>query len=634
MILRALFILAGLSIFLTVDVVSQSGQPDRQQRTDTKESKSPIRWIDARDVRVLTESGDRIHYLSGNVELRQDTMNFFADSAVLRQNLLYATGDVIITRGDTLAIFGDTLNYDGNTRYGYLTGECFIEQNESILYSNFLEYDAHTNMAYYNRGAVLTDGEYQLFSKRGRYNIQTDRIFFRDSVEIIGDDFLLRSDSLNYDLNLSRAYFIAPTLIKDGDATIYAERGYYDLATGDAFFYQNPQYKTEDEFTRADSMTFTASTNILHLKNNVFYQKDSTFINAHSLVYDLDKELVTITDNAKVREGKRIIQSDTILYDIKLGQFQTQGRSKVSEEKFELEADSIHYSEELGTGYAHGNVNWVDLESGMMLQSEQAIFIDSANIVKAFGQRPLLSYPSENDTLYLSADTVFSHTHIVGTDTSRLTLAYYDVRIFSLEMQAVCDSLSHIENDSLFRMMYDPMIWTDTTQLAGDTIDVQLVDGEIKSAFIRRNAMVITSPDSIYFNQIKGREIRASFNEGQLRRVRTYGNAQALYFALDENGAYIGVNKSESSEISLLFEGGELEFIKFYGEPTSNLTPMEKATSDQFKLEGFNWNTNRRPTSIEDLRTGFEKIPLSGSELKSQKKVTPPDRQKTAVPDK
>nr|MBS0038449.1 hypothetical protein [Saprospiraceae bacterium] len=587
------------------DLVAQSGDRPESRESGAKE-KSPIRWIDAKDVKVITESGERTHYLKGNVELRQDTMYFFSDSAVLKQNLLYATGNVVILQGDSIAIFGDTLNYNGNTRYGYLTGECFIEQKKGVLFSNFLEYDAHLNKAYYNRGALLTDGEFQLTSKQGIFNLNTSQMLFRDSVEIIGDDFLLKSDSLLYDLNLSRAYFIAPTLIKEGDASIYAEGGHYDLETGDAVFYKNPQYQTEEELCLADTMTFDGPNNLLHLKQNVFYQKDSLIIRAHSLLYDLDTEIVTITDNALVEEGKRRIQSDTIIYDLNLDKFYTRGRAKVSEEKFELEADSIYYGEEQGIGHAYGEVEWHDLESGMKLYSEQAIFQDSSSVIKAFGNRPLMSYPSDTDTMYLAADTIFSFTQMMQTDTHRLTLAYYDVRIFSREMQAVCDSLSHMENDSLFRMMYQPMIWMDTTQLTGDTIDVQLSEGKISGAFIRKNAMVLTSPDSIHFNQIKGREIRVTFREGSLRKVRTYGNAEALYFAMDEEDAYIGVNKSESSEISLIFEESELESIKFYGNFTSNLTPMDMATRQSFRLKGFNWNVDRRPRSVRDLR-GLQK---------------------------
>lgn len=597
----SLFSLCFLSLHSTVANAQQIiGKPTP---TDTILPKSPLKWIDSRDVRIITEEGVRTHFLSGNVELRQDSLYFFSDTAVLRQNLLFAAGNVILVQGDSLQVFGDTMNYNGNTRYGYLTGESFIRQNESVLYSNFLEYDAARRIAYYSRGAVLTDNEFQLTSKRGRYHLQTENVYFRDSVEVVGDDFFLKTDSLRYSTQTSRAWFIAPTIIRQGDALIYTESGYYDLETGNALLYGNPQYKSDGQISSADTMIFDGINNLIILKGNAFYQKDSLISQSGQLIYDLDKEMAIITDRAVIIEGDRIIRSDTVFYNLNSGQFTTKGRTFLSEEKYELEADSVFYGEEMGIGYLFGDVLWTDSESGVQLRSNEAVFIDSSSVIKSYGGRPLMSYPSETDTLYMAADTIISLLEYTPTDTHRITLAYYNVIIFRTDMQAVCDSLTHLEDEGLFRMMYNPVIWMDTTQLLGDTIDVAIDEGNIRSAFIRRNAMVLTSPDSLYFNQIKGREIRAEFKDGNLNQVRTFGNAEALYFVLDDNDAYIGVNRSEGAEIKIGFENNEVNTIAFYGEPNSVLTPMGKAQQHQFKLEGFNWNTDRRPRTLDDLKS-------------------------------
>lgn len=574
-------------------------------QTDTAgQPPSRIKWIDALDVRVIMEEDRRIHYLTGNVELRQDSMFFFADSAVLTQNLLFAAGNVVVIQGDSLTIFGDTLNYNGDLRYGYLTGESFIQQGNSLLYSNFLEYDSHNKMAYYNRGAVLTDGDFQLTSIRGIYNLNTERITFKDSVEIVGEDFLLRTSEMDYDSETSTAFFTAPTVIVQQDSRIYTEGGHYNLETGDAVFFNNPQYKKEGEISRADTMIYSASEETLLLIDRVYYQKDSTIITSDRLFYDSPSQIAIITGNARVVDGSRVIESDEIIYDLEQGKFNTVGRSTVRDEKQELTADNLFYGENEGEGEASGNVVWKDLESGMELYSMQAVFSDSTGSVKAYGGRPLLIYPSETDSLFLVADTIFSFELISPSDTQRITKAYYNVLIYRNDFQAVCDSLTHQTIDSTFRMMYDPIIWMDTTQLTGDTIDAILKDGSISSAFIRQNAMILTSPDSIYFNQMKGREITAGFDDGSLREVRVYGNAEALYFVLDQEDAYIGVNKSECAEIRITLLDNAVERIRFFGKPTNNLTPMHKATEGNFRLEGFNWRAELRPRSLEDILKG------------------------------
>lgn len=590
-----------LSTFFWAGVIVSDLQA---QAVSPEQPPSRIKWIDALDVRVILEEGQRIHHLTGNVELRQDSMYFFGDSAILTQNLLFAAGNVIVIQGDSLTIFGDTLNYNGDLRYGYLTGESFIQQGKSLLYSNFLEYDSHNKMAYYNRGAVLTDGDFQLTSKRGIYNLNTERIIFKDSVEIVGDDFLLRTSEMEYDSETSTAFFIAPTVIIQQDSRIYTEGGHYNLETGDAVFFNNPQYKKEGEISRADTMIYSASEETLLLIDRVFYQKDSTVITSDRLFYDSPSQIATITGNARVEEGSRVIESHEIIYDLELGKFHTVGRSTVRDERQELTADNLFYGESEGEGEASGNVIWKDLDSGMELYSMQAVFVDSTGSVKAYGGRPLLIYPSETDSLFLVADTIFSFELINPSDTQRITKAYYNVLIYRNDFQAVCDSLTHQTMDSTFRMMYDPIIWMDTTQLTGDTIDAILKDGSISSAFIRQNAMVLTSPDYIYFNQMKGREITAGFEEGSLREVRVYGNAEALYFAMDQDDAYVGVNKSESAEIRINLKDNAVERIRFFGKPTNNLTPMHKATEGDFRLEGFNWRDELRPQSLEDILKG------------------------------
>src|SRR5690625_6630464 len=95
----------------------------------------------------------------------------------------------------------------------------------------------------------------------------------------------------------------------------------------------------------------------------------------------------------------------------------------------------------------------------------------------------------------------------------------------------------------------EPILWMDTTQLSGDTIFINIVEGAIHDVLIRGNAFIITSPDSVFFNQIKGRDIKAYFEEGKLVRTDVEGNAESIYFPLDEENAYIGRSEEHTSEL-------------------------------------------------------------------------------------
>src|SRR5690625_7843067 len=82
---------------------------------------------------------------------------------------------------------------------------------------------------------------------------------------------------------------------------------------------------------------------------------------------------------------------------------------------------------------------------------------------------------------------------------------------------------------------------------------INIVEGAIHDFLIRGNAFIITSPDSVFFNQIKGRDIKAYFEEGKLVRTDVEGNAESIYFPLDEENAYIGMNIIVCSKIDMYF---------------------------------------------------------------------------------
>jgi hypothetical protein len=126
-------------------------------------------------------------------------------------------------------------------------------------------------------------------------------------------------------------------------------------------------------------------------------------------------------------------------------------------------------------------------------------------------------------------------------------------------------------------------------------------DESIDQINIRRNAMTITTKDEILFNQIKGNHLNAFMQEKELHHVQVKGNAQAVYYGLDEEDKYLGVNDIECSEMILYFEKQDVSDIHFYKQPTAQMIPIKKANHEDLKLEGFRWETQRKPAGVSDL---------------------------------
>jgi hypothetical protein len=82
-------------------------------------------------------------------------------------------------------------------------------------------------------------------------------------------------------------------------------------------------------------------------------------------------------------------------------------------------------------------------------------------------------------------------------------------------MQAVADSLVFAKSDSVFTMYKYPIVWSDSTQVSGDTIDLFLKDKKLDKMKVKSQANILNSPDLLFFNQIQGRIIESFFEQGE-----------------------------------------------------------------------------------------------------------------------
>lgn len=564
-------------------------------------------FVDFSDLfEFIQVKGETVQKLLGSVELHQDSIYMYCDSAfIFNETDVIAMRNVVIQQGDSISVFADSLFYKGDTRMADLFGDVILMNGNQKLFTTSLHYDLNTKVATYTEGALLTNDTTQLISKRGFYYVGSNEIFFKDSVQIIDPNFELRTDTLSYNTDLQIAKFLAPTLIVQDSSRIYCESGYYDVRNQVAQFSQNPQYQKGESMATAHVIRYEGKLNEVTLQGDAVFEEPDRKATADKLIYREDTEEILLIGNARYASEEQVIEADTITYDQQREVYTTRGRSLISDPPHLIEADQIDYEKEMGLGIALGNVIWRDTSDGISIFCEEARYKEEGEYLKAFGGqrgRPLLISRIEDDSLYMTADTLIAQRQdTLETDTSRLLLAYHQVRIFKSDLQARCDSLSYSSRDSLFRLFRDPIVWSDTSQLSADTIHIQLGNEKLERIDLYNQAFIVSSSDLQYFNQIKGKFVKAYIEESEIRRMTVEGNAETLYYALDEDKAYIGVNKTACSEMLFLFAEKKLQEIRFYTEPSGKFIPMDQADHEQLKLAGFRWSADLRPQSIEDL---------------------------------
>lgn len=610
-----LLILAMLG--LSVDATAQQPRPQFAPKLiESDTAKTPID-VDHADLLQLSQRLGRTYQkLIGNVELHQDSVFMYCDSALIEDDIrVLAEGNVIIQQGDSLSVFADSLNYDGVERIADLYGDVILVTTEQKLFTNHLTYNLLTKTATYFEGATIVNGETQLTSKKGYYYVDSSEAYFKDSVVVVDSLFGLRSDTLLYNTSTNVVTFLGPTIVSSDSSRIYCEAGFYDTENNLAEFKENAQYEKNEQRATADVIRYDGNQNEYTLDGNARFREGDRLAVADVIRYDEVNDKTFLIGNARFQDDTRDIVANEIEYDAKADTYATRGRSRISDPPQILEADQVDYREELGLGIAMGNVTWRDTSADLTIICDQADYNRATGYLKAVGGkmgRPLLISTMEGDSLFMSSDTLYStRTDSAASDSSRLLLAHHDVRIYKSDLQVICDSMAYSTADSLFRFFRAPMIWSDTSQFTADTIYMQMANQSIDKIFLKNNSFIINSPDQLYFNQIKGRYITATFREGNLRVMDVSGSAESVYYALDEGGAYIGVNKTVCSDMVLYFGANEIERIKFMVEPQGDTFPMTQADHEDLKIDGFNWDTTYRPEGRADLFAEEKKRPAS-----------------------
>ncbi|MEM1216178.1 MAG: OstA-like protein, partial [Bacteroidota bacterium] len=475
--------------------------------------------IDHANQLEFIQRGDQVvQRLQGDVGLSQDSIYMYCDTATIENSTrVFAIGDeVLIQQGDSLAAFADTLYYDGELKEAELIGNVILINRERKLFTERLHYNLRTKLATYETPATITDGETQLSSKRGYYYTDSGDIYFKDSVIVIHPEFQLRADTLKFNTNQQLATFLGPTVMRTDSTRIYCEDGFYDVENNVAEFRQNAQYERGEQRATADIIRYDGENKVYTLDGNAdFQQGDTREATGDLIVYDAVNDITILEGDAYFRDQEQVITGESIRYDAKKKVYKTSGRSRIVDGAQILQADQVDFSEQDSLGIASGNVTWQDTSTNLIIQCDTAAYSQTTGYLKATGGnrgRPLLITLIDNDSLYLAADTLLSlrSTDTLASDSSRLLLAYNDVRIYKSNMQALCDSVAYNSADSLFRLFRSPIIWADTSQFTADTINLQLANGSLDKIFLYRNSFILNSPDEVFYNQIKGRDIVAS----------------------------------------------------------------------------------------------------------------------------
>ena len=151
-------------------------------------------------------------------------------------------------------------------------------------------------------------------------------------------------------------------------------------------------------------------------------------------------------------------------------------------------------------------------------------------------------------------------------------------------------------------MYNNPIIWNYSNQITSDTIIFKLYDNQVDEMNLIKNSFIISMDTLGNFNQIKGRNMKASFSENNyLETIEVSGNGETIYFGLNEDyKTIIGLNYIICSDLKLNFENNEINNIIFYNNPIAKMIPPHEIEENDLYIKSFQWREDEKP-SINDI---------------------------------
>ena len=181
----------------------------------------------------------------------------------------------------------------------------------------------------------------------------------------------------------------------------------------------------------------------------------------------------------------------------------------------------------------------------------------------------------------------------------KMIKAYRNVRMYRSDTQLVCDSLVALNTDSIIRLYREPVLWSESNQVTSDSMAIHTFNQNIRKAHFMGNPIMGVEIDTMYYNQVKGKEMIALFSDGKVYRNDVNGNAQTIYYLQDDENTtdVTALMYIESAGISFYFDEGEIDKIAYKQNPEYVIYPMSMIPETQKRiLDNFEWHSDKRPT--------------------------------------
>ncbi len=462
---------------------------------------------------------------------------------------------------------------EGSKRFGKnvqaLFGSVRFRHLNTLMHcdSAFIYRDSNRVEAYGSIHVIQND-TIHLYGNELFYFGNDEKAKVRKNVRMVNKDVVLTTEFLDYDRRNDVAYYFNGGKITSGENILTSSWGYY--------------------YPQLEEVQF---------KNNVVVTNPEYTIHSDTMKYLTIPEIVKIVGPTTILSERNTIYAEAGYYDTKQNIAQLEKKGSVKGKDQTLSGDTIFYNRKNGFGEVFSRMELQDSANHIIIAGNYGYYNELTKKALAT-KKAVLMQIQQNDTLFLHADTLRADP--IPDSEHRMVRAYRNVKFFRHDFQGRCDSMVYDFRDSINTFYKNPVIWAQENQMTAETIRLFTKNKALYKVELINNSFLISRDDSVNFNQIKGKLMTGFIRNNQLHRINVDGNGQTIYYPKDKD-VTIGVNKAESSNITILLDKRKVTSIIMRTQPAGNLNPPLLTDVELQRLEGFRWLEEYRPKKKNDI---------------------------------
>nr|WP_034886460.1 OstA-like protein [Gillisia sp. JM1] len=482
----------------------------------------------------------------------------------------------------------DEVKYPGAIILSKVTNQVhFIHEGIEIWCDQAIHYDEANFFKAYGNVRMQQGDTVTMQSKYAEYNGTTQFAFASGNVKMSRPQSSIETDTLFFDRVKQQAYYRSGGTVRDTASVLTSRIGRY--------------YMDQDKYSFLSDVKVT----------NPKYT-----INSQQLDFYSDS-------GAAYLYGPTTIVSETSTVYCERGFYDTRGdvgyfvkNSRIDYENRVLEGDSLYFNRAKSFASGTNNIKVTDTLNNSLITGHYAEFYrekDSVFITK----RALAATIQDKDSIFIHSDTLM----ITGKPENRIVRGFYNVKLFKSDISGKSDSIYVNQKKGITKLLNignvpstsvskkrTPVIWSDNNQMTGDTIHIlnNPVTEKLDSLKVFYDAFLIQKDSIEGYNQVKGKELTGLFVNNELYQVDIIKNTETIYYSRNEENELLGINKTLSSSIKILFEDKTIRDIYYYKQVDGTLTPPEEFPSNARELPGFNWRGEEQLLEKSDLFKGEE----------------------------